>query len=313
MKTDMSDGVAIEPLSASPMNLVELRDALHRGEHLSIASKYLDGRLPYDRSDWRQAALVGLAMRHHLDRAGHMGSSAIRFETEQLGDGLSITLEWPEDSAIDQALVTIELCDADGGVTRIEQAFVRVEEAEGVAARFRGRALASNQEVVLRPVREAVSVDVTVHPGHVLRFDAAVLPSTMRSTRAGQEARQQRRIAFKPAPDVPRSPIDIYREMQGHAGALELIDATEARADIRRQQTLARKNRRRRRTRTLFVTLLILGLLVSALEMLSRFGVPIPEWVPVSRSDVVPGDVPLTVTGSWERELGVSSSPSQRL
>jgi hypothetical protein len=225
--------------------LRELRDRLHRGDHLAVAAEYLSGRLSYDRSNWRQASLVGLAMRHHLEALDKSGASKIGFEAHQYENGLAVTLEWPEATEIDQAVLTVEVIDANGDTRFIEEPFVRAEASSGLTARLRASTLTSQQTVHIRPLDEAAWVEVAVQAGHCLRFDTARLTPTMRWSQAGEAARERKSIRFRPVREPERRRVNVYGEFQANnpTAQLEIVTEQQILEEVRQRKRDALKHR----------------------------------------------------------------------
>ncbi len=295
------DGEERAGAARAPRQLVALRDRLYRGEHLIVAAEYLTEALDYDETDWRQAALVGLAMRHHLAMLERAGRSSLGFTSEQLGDGLCVTLKWPETPAINEVVLSVEFTDGEGRTTKINETFSRAENEGGRLSRSRGTSLASEQAVVLRPLRNATAVEVTAEPGHRIRARGSRLSPELRWSSAGEGARQERSIKFKPAPNAPRSSIDVYREKQGNEGVLELTDVKSVLADIERWK----RERFARRLKLVGLVVLISVAttltVVGSMLLLQRLGVTLPTWLPFVHAPSE--EIDLVILGHWERAL----------
>ncbi len=276
MTTDTETSVPATSDHAPKLDLLtELRDRLHRGDHLAVAADYLAGRLSCDPSSWRQASLIGLAMHHHLEALDASGRSKIGFEASQFDNGLAVTVDWPSAEEIDQVIVTAEVTDEHGNVRVIVEPFSRAEESSGFTARLRGAALASQQTVVIRPLDDAVNVDVAVQAGHRLRFHAARLTPRMRWSQAGEVAREQRSIAFRPSRESTRRQVDVYGDFQASnpTAALEIVTVEQILEEARQRKREALLHRWR-----WFVPI---GRAFLALVALIRRSIT-PEWVRAS-------------------------------
>ncbi len=276
MTTDTETSVPATSDHAPTLDLLtELRDRLHRGDHLAVAADYLAGRLSCDPSSWRQASLIGLAMHHHLEALDTSGRSKIGFEASQFDNGLAVTVDWPSAEEIDQVIVTAEVSDEHGNVRVIVEPFSRAEESSGFTARLRGSTLASQQTVVIRPLDDAVNVDVAVQAGHRLRFHAARLTPRMRWIQAGEVAREQRSIAFRPSREPTRRQIDVYGDFQASnpTAALEIVTVEQILEEVRQRKREALLHRWR-----WFVPIGVA--FISLVALIRRFITP--EWVRAS-------------------------------
>jgi len=239
MKTETETSVPAASDHAPTLDLLtELRDRLHRGDHLAVAADYLAGRLSCDSSSWRQASLIGLAMHHHLEALDASGGSKIGFEASQFDNGLAVTVDWPNAEEIDQVIVTAEVTDANGNTRVIVEPFSRAGESGGFTARLRASTLASQQTVVIRPLDDAANVDVAVQAGHRLRFDAARLTPHLRWSQAGEAAREQRSIAFRPSREPTRRQVDVYGDFQASnpTTALEIVTVEQILEEARQRK-----------------------------------------------------------------------------
>jgi len=275
--------------------LVELKDRLYRGEHLAVAEDYLDGRLQYVPSDWQVASLVGLAMRHHFAALEREGKLVVGFAAEQIDDGLAITIRWPEDRAVDEVEISLELTDSAGASALISRQFQRSSDSGRASGGAFGSALASDQTVVLRPLRSAVEIRATARPSHRLRFDESVLAPQLRFCTPDPDTAPHHNIQFRPVEVVERTHIDVYREAQGR-DILELVTPLEQR---QRAQRARARRRRRRIKRVLKVTAAVLALiviLIGGLVLVHRYISPFPGWIPPGSGGVVSSSTP---SGPW--------------
>jgi len=277
---------------------VDLKDRLCRGEHLAVVQDYLEGRLRYSPSDWYVASLVGLAMRHHFAELERQGKLVVGFVAEQIDDGLAITIDWPKDPAIDVVDVSLELTDATGESTLIARQFQRVSSASATAGSVFGRTLASNQTVVLRPLRSAVEIRATVKPSHRLRFDETELAPELRACAPPEEAIPHHDIQFRPVEIVERTHIDIYREAQGRE-VLELVTPQEQRERAQRARALRRKKKVRRAIKVTAAVAIFLAVLVGVLVLVHRFVTPLPDWIPLIPGEGVLDGTPVRVSDGF--------------
>lgn len=278
-----------------------LRLRLYRGEHLEVAAEYLDGRMQYSRSDWRSAALIGLAMRHHFAALQRADQLSVQVVTEQIGDGLAITVTWPADQAIDEVEIALELVDEKGAITPLSRRFARELVAGQGFGRVFGRTLASDQTVVLRPIRSAATVTAVARPSHRLRFDARALAPAMRTCLPAGEVEVRSDFEFKPNQSPETRVVDVYGDALGRE-ILEIISMKEHRERIRREQARRRRELQRRVLRIAALTALAAGILVGALFLAARFIPGLADRLPL-----------LSQSPEAEQSLAVPQSPTHAL
>jgi len=148
-------------------------------------------------------------------------------------------------------------------------------------------------------LRNATAVSVTAEPGHRLRFKGSRLSPELRWSPAGEASRQERSIKFKPAPNAPRSKIDVYREKQGSEDILELTDLNLVLADIQRWEREIRIQRLKLAGRISLGLAAVFLVVMGTLLLLERVGVSLPSWVPFVNAEIQ--DVSSLTMGSWER------------
>jgi hypothetical protein len=277
----MTDEALVEPATFSGVlePADEIRTRLFRGEHLSVARDYLAGRLKYAPDDREVAALINLAMRHHLAALNRNGELTVDIKTEQIGDGLAITVKWPDDSAIDEIDVAFEIMDATGALSHVSRKFEREMDAGKRGSQIFGKSLASDQTVVLRPLRAAATVSTVARLSHRLRFESRSVAPSMRSCFPETDAVAVSDFEFEPVAEAPASVVDVYRESQGRE-VLEIISIAEQRERERREKIRRRRERRRRLTRAVALMLTLMGLVFGALFLIGRFVPSLPEWFP---------------------------------
>lgn len=280
----------------------QVRQRLYRGEHLTVVEEYLDGRLAYSRDDWKTAALISLAMKHHFAALKRAGELKVDVVTEQFDDGLAITVTWPEDRAIDEVDIAFELVDDSGQTSVISRRFAReMAGGQGIRRVF-GRTLASDQTVVLRPIMSAATVSAVARPSHRLRFSDRSLAPAMRTCLPDSESSARSDFEFEPAKVVTSNVVDIYGAARGRE-ILEIISLEEQRERVRRERIERRRARQRRALRIAAVTLVAVGLLIGGLLVAARFFPQLADRLPIP----VTGPAP---HGSPETALSAEQHPS---
>jgi hypothetical protein len=306
----MTEDVLAEPATSSNARetVDRIRTRLFRGEHLNVVRDYLEGRLKYSQSDWEVAALISLAMRHHFATLNRDGKLTVDVRTEQVGDGLAITVKWPDDSAIDEVDVAFEIMDDTGNLGYISRRFEREKVAGQGASRIFGRSLASNQTVVLRPIRAAATVSTVARLSHRLRFDGRFLAPSMRSCFPETEVVAMSDFDFEPVAQAPSSVVDVYHEARGRE-VLEIITLAEQREREHQEQIRRRRELLRSLVKAVVLVVLFAGLVFGALLLIARFVPDLPEWFPFKPSGIEslepqePGVVPSSLSvGISERQ-----------
>lgn len=267
----------------------DLRLRLYRGEHLDVAAEYLDGRLEYSRDDRKAAALVSLAVRHHFAALERDGKLTVDVVTEQVGDGLSITVKWPEDEAVDEVDFAFELVDDSGATRVISRRFAREMVVGQGLSRVFGRTLASDQTVVLRPIRSAATVSAVARPSHRLRFNDRSLAPAMRTCIPNGDIAARSDFEFEPVQSSSTNAIDVYGAAQGRE-ILEIISLEEQRERVRRERARRRRELQIRVLRIAVLTLVVVGVVLGVLLVAARFIPELAEWLPFPATGSQPGE-----------------------
>ena len=262
-----------------------ITDRMYAAEQLAVAEEYLAGRLDEDLEDWCTASLVARAVEHFLAHAQKEQDISVELDAAPFGDGLAISITWPDEPAINAVEVHVRI-DQDQTISEV---LLRGHGARGIRRRVRGRDLATDGTLVMRPVRHAADVSITTRPCH--RLDSLAYPHLV-GAMEDESAPVERSRTFDYTPPRMRAPsvIDVYREAHGQEDLFELIDMTTALELIRvEKQARAAAFRRKwlRRTVVMLLSLAVVGALtVSTAIVLNRSGRQVPEWMPfVTRLD----------------------------
>lgn len=274
------DSVADAQLSERPVDTTgELRRRLYRGEHLKVAEEYLDGVLAYSRDDWRAAALISLALKHHFAALERTGELTVDVATEQEGDGLALTVKWPQDRAIDEVDVAFEIVHDSGARSVISRSFAREVAAGKGLARVFGQTLASDQGIVFRPIPAAATVSAVAQPRHRLRFNERFLAPEMRTCRPGHDVAVRSSFEFTPKQSVRAEVVDVYGDAR-RRDVFEIISREEQQERQRRARAEQRRRRWKRALRVGAVTLLVIGVLLGLLFASVRIFPEVGELLP---------------------------------